>query len=114
MKNSTKNTVLPQTYRAYPLEIAQAFPIRLQTLDLARHAVAAPDGKRYVVATFDDTHLGNGYVTAIYPQQNGYLTLIRLTIYQSSSATPEEAINRHLALSQAIQQGELDELKKTA
>jgi hypothetical protein len=114
LKNNTKHTVLPQPYQVRSLEIAHASPIRLQTLDLARHAVTAPDGKHYVVATFDDTHVGNGYVTGIYPQQNGYLTLIRLTVCEFSSASPEEAIKRHLTLAQAIQQGHLDELKKSA
>jgi len=114
LKNNTKNTVVPLTYQIRSLEIAHASPIRLQTLDLARHAVTAPDGKCYVVATFDDTQMGNGYVTGIYPQQNGYLTLIRLTICEFKSASPEEAINRHLTLAQAIQQGKLAELKKSA
>ena len=99
----------PQTHE---VEIPGAGPIRLQKLDLARHAVTAPDGKQYVVATFDDTRLGNGYVTMIYPQQNGYLTLVLLGIYQHRSATPQEAIQHHIELAHAIQQGRLNEYKK--
>src|SRR5512135_2877585 len=59
------------------VSIPDAAPVRLQTLDLARHVAIAPDEKRYVVATFDDHRVGNGFVTAIYPQQNDYLTLIQ-------------------------------------
>ncbi|MDQ2905035.1 MAG: hypothetical protein M3Y81_15965 [Chloroflexota bacterium] len=94
------------------LEIANASPIKLQVLDFARHAVTAPDDKRYVVATFDDTRLDRGYLTAIYPQQNGYLTLYCLTIHQHSSPTPEEALHYHVAAAQAIQQGHLDRFIK--
>lgn len=93
------------------LDVANAFPMRLQTLDLARHTVVALDGKRFVVATFDDTHLGHGYVTSIYPQQNGYLTLIRLMITQRSSPTPQEAMKTHWAMVEAVQQGKIDNSK---
>lgn len=86
--------------------------MRLHVLDIARHVVIAPNGKRYVVATYDDTRLGHGYVTAVYPQQNGYLTLIRLTVYESSSATAEEAVQHHIAVAQAIQRGEMNEFNK--
>ncbi len=96
--NLTRSVVIPD-----------ALPMRLQTLDLARHTVIAPDDRRYVVATFNDTRLGNGYVTAVYPQQNNYLTLIRLRLYEFSSATPDEALQRHIALAQAIQQGKLQD-----
>ena len=98
----------PQTRE---VEIPEAGPIRLQKLDLARHAVTAPDRKQYVVATFDDTRLGNGYVTIVYPQQNGYLTLVLLRICQYSSATSQEAVQRHVELAHAIQQGRLNEYK---
>ena len=90
------------------IEIANTLPVRLQTLDLARHVVVAPTGKRFVVATFDDRRLGRGYVSAVYPQQNGYHTLYRLVVCEFSSDTPEEAIQRHIALVQAVQQGKLD------
>ncbi len=96
------------------IEIAKALPMHLQALDLARHAVIAPDEKRYVVATFDDTRLGRGYITTVYPQQHGYLTLVRLRIAEFSSATPEEAIKRHIAVVQAIQQGKISELSELA
>ena len=105
------NVALP-SQQARGVEIADAFPMRLQVLDLARHMVIAPDDKRYVVATFDDTRLGRGYVTAIYPQQNGYLTLVRLMLAEFSSATPNEAIKRHMSVVQAIQQGRLKEFSK--
>jgi hypothetical protein len=89
------------------LEIPNAAPVRLQTLDFARHIVVAPDGKRYVVATYDETHLMRGIITAVFPQQNGYLTLVRLELCRFSSATPEEAFQHHVVLVQAIQQGKL-------
>ena len=95
-----------QSHRA--VEIAGTLPVRLQTLDLARHVAIASDGKRFVVATFDDRRLGRGYVSTVYPQQNGYHTLYRLVICEFSSSTPEEAIQRHIALVQAIQQDKLD------
>ena len=95
------------------VEIPNALPVRLQTLDLARHVVIAPDGKRYVLASFDDSRLGNGYVTVVYPQQNGYLTLVRLAVFETSSETPEQAVQRHLEVAQAIQQGKLTKLVKS-
>src|SRR5437867_2619618 len=76
------------------VDIPNALPMRLQLLDVARHTVVAPDGKRYVVATFNDTRLGRGYVTAVYPQQNEYLTLVRLTICEFSHPTAEEAMQQ--------------------
>ncbi|HEU5226393.1 MAG TPA: hypothetical protein VFU49_01195 [Ktedonobacteraceae bacterium] len=94
------------------VEILNALPVRLQTLDLARHVVIDPDKKRYVLASFDDTRLGNGYVTVVYPQQNGYLTLVRLAVFETSSETPEQAIQRHIEVAQAIQQGKLTKLAK--
>ncbi len=96
----------PHTHRA--VEIANTLPVRLQTLDLARHVAIAPNGKRFVVATFDDRRLGRGYVSAVYPQQNSYHTLYRLVICEFSSNTPQEAIQRHIALVQAIQQDTLN------
>lgn len=115
LKNDAVNnhpfTLQPQHARA--VEIANALPMHLQTLDLARHTIIDPDGNRYVVATFDDCHLGRGYVTAIYPQQNDYLTLVRLTIAEFSSPTPEEAIQRHITVAQALQQGRVKEFSKT-
>ena len=107
----SKTLIEIQSPQTHEIEIPEAGPIRLQKLDLARHAVTAPDGKQYVVATFDDTRLGNGYVTIVYPQQNGYLTLVLLSIYRHSSATPYEAIQHHVELAHAIQQGRLNEYK---
>ncbi|MBV9229089.1 MAG: hypothetical protein JOZ18_07230, partial [Chloroflexi bacterium] len=78
MVDGEASLVLPSTDQTYTVEIPNAFPVRLQTLDLARHTAVAPNGKRYVVATFNDNHLNRGYITAVYPQQNGYLTLLRL------------------------------------
>jgi hypothetical protein len=92
------------------VEIPGALPVRLQTLDLARHVAVAPDGKHYVVASFDDKLLDRNYITAIYPQQYGYLTMVRLVVYEVSSPTPQQAIEQHIALIQAIQQGRLNEV----
>lgn len=103
-----------QHQEARKVQIPDALPMRLQALDLARHTVIDPDEKRYVVATFDDRRLDRGYVTAIYPQQNNYLTLVRLVIAEFSSATPEEAIQRHISVAQTIQQGRIKEFSKTA
>lgn len=106
-------TFLPTTtVQHWEVEIPAALPVRLQTLDLARHVAIAPDGKRYVVASFDDTRLERGYVTAIYPQQNGYLTLIRLTLNEVQSQTPQQAIEQHINIVEAIQQGKIREYLK--
>jgi hypothetical protein len=91
------------------VDIAHVLPMRLQTLDLDRETVIAPDGKRYVVATYDDRRIGRGYITAIYPQQNGYLTLVRLPLAELSSDSPDSAMNRHATIIQAILQGRLND-----
>ena len=90
------------------VDISHVLPMRLQTLDLDRETVIAPDRKRYVVGTFDDRRIGRGYITGIYPQQNNYLTLVRLPVAELSSPNPDEAMNRHAAVIQAILQGRLD------
>ena len=90
------------------VDIARVLPMRLQTLDLDRETVIAPDGKRYVVGTFDDRRIGRGYITAVYPQQNSYLTLVRLPVAELSSETPDEAMNQHTSVIQAIVQGRLN------
>jgi hypothetical protein len=89
------------------IEVPGAPPVRLQTLDLARHIATAPDGKRYVVATFDDSRMGRDIVTAVFPQLNGYLTLVRLPVVEYSTKESEEAEKRHIDLILAIQQGKL-------
>src|SRR6266436_610502 len=89
------------------VEIPGAASMHLQTLDLARHIAVAPDGKHYVVATFDGTYVGQKYVIAVYPQQGNYLTLIRLLACQFYAELPEHAVQRHIALVQAIQKGNL-------
>ena len=94
------------------LEIPNAPPVRLQTLDFARHIAIAPDGKRYVVATYDERHLKRGIVSAVFPQQNGYLTLVQLVVCKFSSAKLEDALQQHVALVQATQQGKLREYIK--
>ncbi len=111
---STAQTPAVQPSLFYNVEIANTLPMRRYVLDLARHSTLAPGGKRFVVATFDDTHLNNGYVTAVYPQQYDYLTLVRLEVAHFSSATPEEALKRHIATIQAIQQGKLAGLSSAA
>jgi hypothetical protein len=108
-----QSLVLPSTSHKRAVEIPNALPVRLQRLDVARHVAIAPDGKRYVVATFDDTLVGHGYMTAVYPQQNGYLTLLRLVICERESETLEEAVQSHTACIQAIQRGKLQELVKS-
>ena len=91
------------------VEILNSPPVWLQTLDLARNVATAPDGNRYVVATFDDVRISGQFVSAVYPQQNGYLTLIRLVVGELKSATPVQAMQIHQGLIQAIQQGKLQE-----
>jgi hypothetical protein len=93
------------------IEIPNALPVLLQTLDIARHTAIAPNGKRYVVATYDDTLLGHDIITDVYPQQNEYLTLVRLTVIQFTSKTIDQAIQRHISTVQAIQQGKINDLK---
>ena len=109
--NQSLTTSIHQQTRA--VEIPNALPMRPQALDLARHTVIAPDGKRFVVATFDDRRLERGYVTAIYPQQNDYLTLIRLVLAEFRSENPDAAIKRHISVVQAIQQGRFNEFSKS-
>ncbi|GAC1394157.1 MAG: hypothetical protein NVS4B11_26000 [Ktedonobacteraceae bacterium] len=94
------------------IEIPNALSVVLQTLDIARHTAIAPNGKRYVVATYDDSLLGRDFVTAIYPQQNEYLTLVRLTVREFISTTIDQATQRHITAVQAIQQGKINELKE--
>lgn len=91
----------------YDLELVGALPVRLQTLDLARHIVQSPEKKNYVVATYTDPNVGREIVTAIFPVQGGYLTLVRLTIREFITDDPEEAIDRHIAVVDVIQQGTL-------
>ncbi len=110
MVDTAPSSISPITDQRVALEIPGAPPVRLQTSDLARHVATAPDGKRYVVATFNDRYVDKSLITAIYPQQNGYLTLYRLMIYQIKSETVEDALQRHVAFVQAIQQGKLNEL----
>ena len=108
----TNQLLSVQTLQSHAVEIPNALPVRLHALDLARHTVIAPNGQRYVVATFNDMKLGRDYVTAVYPQQNDYLTLIRLPLLEVSNKTPEVAIKRHIAVARAIQKGKLKELNK--
>jgi len=108
-----QSLVVSSTGQKRSVEILNAPPVRLQVLDVARHVAIAPDGKRYVVATFDDTRLGRGYKMAVYPQQNGYLTLYRLVVYELESETLEEAVQKHVACVQAIQRGKLQEFAKS-
>lgn len=96
------------------IEIPNSPSVLLQTLDIARHVAIAPNGKRYVVATYDDSLLGHDFVTAIYPQQNEYLTLVRMTVREFQSSTIDQAIQRHVTTVQAIQQGRVNELKSGA
>lgn len=105
---------LVPAYQGYTIDIPNALVVRLQTLDLARHVAIAPNGKRYVVATFDDRHLEHDYITAVYPQQNEYLTLVRLIVCTFRSETPDQALSRHVAVVQAIQNGKLNELIASA
>jgi hypothetical protein len=79
--------------------------MQLQTLDLARHATTSPDGKRYVVATFDATRMGQKYITVVYPQQANYLTLIRLPVCELDAEQLEDAIRQHREMVYAIQKG---------
>ena len=108
-----EQSLTTQTQRR-ALHIANALPMRLQTLDLDRENVIAPDGKRYVVATYDDRRVGRGYITVIYPQQNDYLTLVRLPLLELSSDNPDEAMNKHADVIQAIVQGRMDEFIQSA
>ena len=89
------------------IDLPGAAPVRLQTLDLARHTAIAPDGKDYVVATFTDKNLGREYVSAVYPLQGHYLTLVRLPVCEFVTEDPDLAVQRHIELVQVIQQGKL-------
>ena len=108
-----QSLVSEPTNSARGVEITSALPVWLQTLDLARNVAIAPDGSRYVVATFDDTRISGKYVTAVYPQQNGYLTLLRLIVSEMKSDSPVQAMQLHQAIIKAIQQGKLQEFIKS-
>ncbi len=95
------------------VEILNASPVWLQTLDLARNVAIAPNGDRYVIATFDDGRISGKFITAVYPQQNGYLTLLRLMVGDLKSETPVQAMQYHQGVIQAIQQGKLQEFMKS-
>jgi hypothetical protein len=112
VENDQSLTELPK-HQGRSVEIAGALFVRLHRLDLARHVAIAPDGKRYVVATYDDTHMGRGYVTTVMPQQSDYLTLIRLAVCTVTSDTAQEAVQQHIAVVQTIQQGKLDEFVRS-
>jgi hypothetical protein len=103
--------LIPPSIRS--VDIPGAPSVKLQTLDIARHVAISPNEKRYVVATYDDSHMGRGYVTAIFPQQNGYLTLVRLPLHEFLSSNPEDALERHIAVVQAIQRGQLNDYVKS-
>jgi hypothetical protein len=108
--DNSQSLVSTPGYVNHAIEIPNTPTVRLQTLDLARHIAIAPDGKRYVVATFDDNNLHRGYVTMVYPQQNGYLTLVRLPVCGYAHQTIEGATSRHITTVQSIQQGKLVDL----
>ena len=112
--NEQSLIALPTPVRNIAIDIPNAPAVKLQTLDLARHVAIAPDGKRYVVATFDESHLGRDYVTTVYPQQSNYLTLVRLPVCELFSQTPQEAVQRHITTIQTIQNGKLKELTPSA
>jgi hypothetical protein len=97
---------------SHEVQVAGAPAVRLQTLDYARHVAITPDGRHYVVASFDDTRMKRGHVTAVYPQQNGYLTLVRLPVCEFHAESPEQAMQRHITVIQAVQQGKLREYIK--
>ena len=105
----TYSTITPVTPRVSAVALPNVAPVRLQTLDLARHIAVAPDGRSYVVATYEDKRMGRAFVTAVFPQQNGYLTLVRLMVCELLSQTPDQAVQRHIDLIQTIQQGKLKE-----
>lgn len=109
----TGQAVTAQAYQR-AVDIVHVLPMRLHTMDLDRETVVAPDGRRYVVGTFDDRRVGHDYVTAIYPQQNNYLTLVRLPIAEFSSKNPDDAMNRHTSVIQAILQGQLNDYLQSA
>ncbi len=95
------------------VEIPNAAPVRLHTDDLARHVATAPNGKRYVVASYIDAVMGSPCRTTVFPQQGGYLTLVRLPICSFSSQTLDAAILQHQKVIQAIQNGRLEELAQS-
>jgi hypothetical protein len=112
VESDDQSLVPSSTSQTWQVEIPDAPSVRLQTLDLARHVAVAPDKRRYVVATYNDTRISGSYITAVYPQQNGYLTLVRLMIHAFKSENPEQAMQLHKAVIQAIQQGKLDKFIK--
>ena len=107
--DSEQSLVPSSTDQTRTVEVPGAPLVRLQVLDLARHVAIDPEKRRFVVATFSDIHRSRRYITAIYPQQNGYLTLVRLMVHEFTSENPEQALQLHKELIQAIQQGKMNE-----
>ncbi|HTI13825.1 MAG TPA: hypothetical protein VL461_04525 [Dictyobacter sp.] len=107
MVETEQALVTPEAPESRAVDIPGIPPVKRHTFDLARHLAQSPDGKNYVVATYDDRHMGRGYVTSIFPQQGGYLTLVRLPLGEISSQDPEEAVECHISVIRAIQQGKI-------
>jgi hypothetical protein len=107
VESSEKVLVPIHPTEKHEIEIPGALPVKHQTLDLARHVAIAPDEKRYIVATYNDTLMGRGIVTSVFPQQNGYMTLVRLPVCEFSTDDEEQALQRHREVVLAIQRGEI-------
>lgn len=63
--------------------------------ELARTRVVTPDGQDYIVTTSRDMRAGSGFLTGAYPVSRGYLVMMRQPLSEVTSATEDEAIERH-------------------
>ena len=74
--------------------------------ELWRHRViTAADGLDYLVATTDERHRKQGYVTACFPVASGYLVMYRQPLCALPSADEAEASERHTLLLTVLAEG---------
>lgn len=73
--------------------------------ELWRHRVITADGLDYLVATTDERHRDQGYVTACFPVASGYLVMYRQPLCALPSADEAEARERHTLLTTVLAEG---------
>ncbi len=70
--------------------------------ELARDRVVTPDGQDFIVTTSVDVQSGAGFLTGAYPVSRGYLVMMRQPLMEFSSATEDEARERHAQLASVL------------
>jgi hypothetical protein len=70
-----------------------------QRAELARHRVVTGDGRDLAVATVKESR---GYLTGIYPVQQGYLVMMYQPLYEARNSTANAAREHHEEVVQAL------------